>query len=167
MAPEITRSALDAYLELQGIKGESTDAAHRDQIEVLSLSWGITQRTGAAQQSDRAADFADLVITKVVDVSSPDLYRYCALGKRIPKATLDLCAPRGEKRSILKIELEGVVVSGVELCDRLEVSGAPRPVERVTLRYDAITWTHSRLDHSGREKGTITRGWDLKRNAPK
>ncbi len=167
MPSETTPGTLDAFLNVQGIKGESTDSEHRDQIEVLTFSWGLAQRSGSIEGRGRAADFDELVVTKVVDTASPHLYRYCALGKRIPKVTLDLCAPAGEKRSILKIELEGVLVSRVELCDRVEPSGPPRPVEKVGFRYNAITWTYSRLDHSGRPKGTVTCGWDLTRNAPK
>jgi len=167
MPSELTGSALDAFLDIQGIKGESTDSAHRDQIEVLWFSWGVAQHRAEVEGSGRAADFADLVVAKVVDASSPDLYRYCALGKRIPKATLDLCTAAGEKRSILEIKLEGVLVSRVELSEKVDLSGPPRPVETVHLRYDTITWTYHRLDHTGREKGTVSRGWDLKRNAPK
>ncbi len=167
MPSELTGSALDAFLDIQGIKGESSDASHRDQIGLLSFSWSVAQRRSETEGSGRAPDFAELVVEKVVDVSSPDLYRYCALGKRIPKATLDLCATAGEKRSILSIELEGVMVSRVELSGKVDLSGPPRPIETVHLRYDTIAWTYHRLDHTGREKGTVSRGWDLKRNAPK
>ena len=35
--------AVDIFLELEGIKGESKDHKHKDQIDVLSWSWGMAQ----------------------------------------------------------------------------------------------------------------------------
>lgn len=35
--------AIDVYLQIDGIKGESTDDKHKDWIECLSVHWGIVQ----------------------------------------------------------------------------------------------------------------------------
>ena len=35
--------AYDSFLKIEGIKGESLDSKHKDEIEVLSFSWGATQ----------------------------------------------------------------------------------------------------------------------------
>ena len=34
--------ATDIFAKLGDIKGESLDAKHKDEIEVLSYSWGVT-----------------------------------------------------------------------------------------------------------------------------
>ena len=34
---------VDYFLKLEGIKGESQDDKHRDEIDVLSFSWGVSQ----------------------------------------------------------------------------------------------------------------------------
>ena len=40
-------SASDMFLKLTGVKGESVDDKHRDEIDVLSWSWGLS--TGTAK----------------------------------------------------------------------------------------------------------------------
>lgn len=35
--------ALDMFIKIDGIKGESTDDKHKDEIDVLSWSWGMSQ----------------------------------------------------------------------------------------------------------------------------
>jgi type VI secretion system secreted protein Hcp len=32
--------AVDMFLKIDGIPGESTDASHRDEIDLLSYTWG-------------------------------------------------------------------------------------------------------------------------------
>lgn len=49
--------ALDMFLKIDGIPGESTDARHRDEIDVLSYNWGESQpptasSTGAPPQAE-------------------------------------------------------------------------------------------------------------------
>lgn len=39
--------ALDVYLQIDGIKGESADSAHQGWIEVTSAHWGVTQPRSA------------------------------------------------------------------------------------------------------------------------
>ena len=34
--------AIDVYLQIDGIKGESTDSVHKDWIECSSVSWAIS-----------------------------------------------------------------------------------------------------------------------------
>lgn len=35
--------AVDAYLQIEGIKGESADAGHKDWIEVSQVAWSVHQ----------------------------------------------------------------------------------------------------------------------------
>jgi hypothetical protein len=39
--------AIDAYLQIDGIKGESADSAHQGWIEITSAHWGVTQPRSA------------------------------------------------------------------------------------------------------------------------
>jgi type VI protein secretion system component Hcp len=39
--------AIDVYLQIDGIKGESTDDKHRDWIECQSVQWGVLQPKSA------------------------------------------------------------------------------------------------------------------------
>ena len=44
-------AAFDYFLKIDGIQGESTDAKHKDEIEVLSWSWGETQERAPGSAS--------------------------------------------------------------------------------------------------------------------
>ena len=39
--------AVDMFLKMDGIKGESVDDKHKDEIDVLSWSWGMSQSGSA------------------------------------------------------------------------------------------------------------------------
>lgn len=86
--------ASDAYLQIDGIKGESTDLKHQGWIEVTDVQFGVTQpRSATASTSDghtaERAELSDIVLTKVSDISSPILSQTCAMGKTIPKAKIE------------------------------------------------------------------------------
>jgi type VI secretion system secreted protein Hcp len=78
----------NAFLRIDGIKGESTDDRHREWIEILSFSWGCSQQAGASQvgsggRSSGRTDFADLAIVKPLDAATPLLFKACAKGEHI------------------------------------------------------------------------------------
>ena len=83
--------ATDYYLQLDGIKGESTDSKHAGWIECTSVNWSITQpksataSTGGGHTAERA-DLSEISFSKLVDLASPILAQMCACGKTIPKA---------------------------------------------------------------------------------
>ena len=42
-------ASVDYFLKIDGIKGESGDSKHKDEIDVLSWSWGETQQGASGQ----------------------------------------------------------------------------------------------------------------------
>ena len=83
--------ALDIFLKLAGIKGESTDAQHREEIDVASFSWGLSQQrttgTGGGSGAGKA-DFQDLHVVTDVSQASPQLFLAGAAGRLIETAVL-------------------------------------------------------------------------------
>src|SRR5258708_13968717 len=76
----------DAFLKIDSIKGESADAKHKGEIDVLSFSWGATQSSVSATGGGGGAGkvhVQDFVITKKTDSSSPLLFLTCASGSHI------------------------------------------------------------------------------------
>jgi type VI secretion system Hcp family effector len=65
---------VDNFLKITGIPGESQDRTHKDEIEVISWSWGLT-RAGTAGSGGAAGRpaFREVSIQKRVDRSSPKL----------------------------------------------------------------------------------------------
>src|SRR6058998_3948725 len=77
--------AYDSFLKIEGIKGESLDSKHKDEIEVLSFSWGATQPGafggGGGTGKVSAQDFSFVV---KIDKSSPLLFKHLATGGQGP-----------------------------------------------------------------------------------
>ncbi len=69
--------AFDIFLKIDGVKGESSDAQHREEIEPASFSWGVSQE-GATSAGGGAgagkASFQDLHIIMNVSRASPQLF---------------------------------------------------------------------------------------------
>ena len=74
--------AADIFAKIGDIKGESLDAKHKDEVEVLSWSWGVSQSSSITRGGGGAgkASFHDLNFTHHVDKASPALLRACATG---------------------------------------------------------------------------------------
>jgi type VI secretion system secreted protein Hcp len=74
----------DMFMKIDDIEGESVDASHKDQIEVLAWSWVTTQKGSAHSGTGAGAgkvNVGDLSFTKYVDRSSPLLFKLCCNGK--------------------------------------------------------------------------------------
>jgi type VI secretion system secreted protein Hcp len=83
--------ALDIFLKVAGIKGESTDDQHREEIDVASFSWGLSQQrttsTGGGAGASKAS-FQDLHVVTNVSQASPQLFLASAAGRHIETAVL-------------------------------------------------------------------------------
>ena len=113
--------AVDAYLQIDGIKGESQDSAHRDWIECLNVHFGVDQprspvtSTSGGHTSARA-DFDDVVVSKLTDLSTPLLLQHCAMGKTIPKAKFEMFRAdgNGERVKYFEMVLENVLIGSIK-----------------------------------------------------
>lgn len=105
--------ALNAYLKIEGIKGESQDSNHKDEIDVMSFSWGVAQSgsvVGGGGGTGKASpeDFSFVV---KIDSASPLLYKYLATGAHIREATLTLQRAGKEQTDYLKYKFEDILIS--------------------------------------------------------
>lgn len=79
------------FLKVDGIPGESTDAAHKDEIDVESWSWGVANATSPATGTGGGAgkaEFADFHFVSWLSRASPPLFLACATGTKIKEANL-------------------------------------------------------------------------------
>src|SRR5437773_201079 len=85
--------AFDAFLKIDGIKGESQDDKHSGEIQLLSYTFGADQpassKSGGGGGTGKV-NMHDLAITKQVDNASPLLYKACWTGKHIASAVLSI-----------------------------------------------------------------------------
>lgn len=112
--------AIDVYLQINGIKGESADSNHLGWIECLSVQWGMRQprsataSTGGGHTAERA-ELDDITFQKLADLSSPILMQTCVMGRTLPKAKFDFLRAdgQGERVKYFEIELENVLIGMV------------------------------------------------------
>jgi type VI secretion system secreted protein Hcp len=159
--------ASDTFLQIDGIKGESTDADHKDWIEVLSFNWGVSQMaSGTASSSGggsaQRADFQDLSIVKELDSASPLLNKACWGGQHIDKVVLQLNRAAGEKRQkYMEYTMENVIISSVSIGG----GGGGIPTESVTFNYGKIKTVYTKQARKGGGgAGEVPAGWDLETN---
>jgi type VI secretion system secreted protein Hcp len=104
----------DAFLKLDGIKGESADAKHKGEIDISSFSWGMqqtgVQATGGGGGAGKV-HVHDIEFIKKTDSSSPLLMLNCASGAHIKEANFVVRKAGGEQLEYMKIKLTDVLVS--------------------------------------------------------
>lgn len=158
--------AIDMFMKIEGIDGESQDSAHKDEIDVLSWSWGMTNsgtfHTGGGGGAGKA-NFQDISFTKWVDKSTPKLMEACASGATIPAATLVLRKAGGEPLEYLIIRMEKVLVTSVSTGGS---GGEDRLTENVTLNFAQIMVKYTEQRADGGIGDIVEFGWDIETNAP-
>jgi type VI secretion system secreted protein Hcp len=161
--------AFDAFLKIDGVPGESTDSKHKDWIEILSYSHGVTQSSSGAQSSGGArssqrCDHADFSLVKTLDKASPKLNLFCCNGTHIKEIKLALCRATGDKQQYMEYKLDDSIVSGVRPGGSSQ-GGEPLPLEEVSFNYGKITWTYTETDHqTGKPKGDVATWWSTVEN---
>ena len=159
--------ASDAYLQIDGIKGESMDSNHQGWIEVTDVQFGVMQprsataSTAGGHTAERA-EVSDVVFTKVSDLSSPILFQTCAMGKTIPKAKIEFMRAdgNGEPIKYFEIELENVLIGHV----RPDQGTDNLLYETVSLKFAKIKLKYSQQKIGGGIAGNTTGGWNLATN---
>ncbi len=136
-------------LKVDGVKGDSTDAAHEDWIEVMSVSHGIsTQQEWSTGLASGKIDLRDLSVTKRVDRASVPLVSKCLNNANIPEITLEICRATGEKTTFMKVVLKYARVASIDLSGSPSAAD-PLPMEQVSFRYGEIEWTYTDTSPSG------------------
>ena len=156
--------AVDIFLKLDGIKGESADAKHKDEIHIESFSWGMNQ-TGAHGSGGGGGagkvSVHDISITKHVDKSSPLLMLACASGQHIKEALVTVRKAGETPLEYLKIKLTDILISGVQFAGH----GSDLLSENVTLNFAKFQTEYQEQGPDGKAKGgPVLMGWDVKAN---
>jgi type VI secretion system secreted protein Hcp len=159
--------AIDVYLYIDGIKGESGDDRHKDWIECKSVSWGVEQprsataSTGGGHTAERC-EHRDIVISKLADLASPILLQTCAAGRTIPKAKFEFMRAdaQGERVKYFEIEIDNVLIGAVSPA----VDEGDILTEQVGFKFSRVRWKYTQQKISGGAGGNTSGGWDLSAN---
>ncbi len=111
--------ATNIFAKIGDIKGESLDSKHKDEVEVLSFSWGVTNPADFKSPGGGAGKptFSDLNFLHNIDKASPNLLKACATGMHLKEATITHRKAGKGQQEYLIIKMSDVVVTGVALSD--------------------------------------------------
>jgi type VI secretion system secreted protein Hcp len=108
--------ASDIFAKIGDIKGESLDSKHKDEVEVLSWSWGVAQSGTMAHGGgggEGKASFNDFNFTHHVDKASPVLLKACATGEHIKDATITVRKAGKGQQEFLIIKMSDIIITSV------------------------------------------------------
>src|SRR5258705_1639974 len=112
--------AYDILAKIGDIKGESLDSKHKDEIEVLSFSWGVTNAASVAAGTGAGAgkaSFNDLSFVHTIDKASPVLMQACATGTHLKEATITHRKAGKGQQEYLIVKMSDIIITGVSLGD--------------------------------------------------
>jgi len=108
--------ATDIFAKIGDIKGESLDSKHKDEIEVLSWSWGVQQSGTTAYGGgggEGKANFNDFNFTHHVDKATAVLLKACATGEHIKEATITVRKAGKGQQEFLILKMTDVLITSV------------------------------------------------------
>jgi type VI secretion system secreted protein Hcp len=159
--------AVDMFIKIGDLKGESKDASHKEEIDVLAWSWGVSN-SGSAHVGGGAGagkcNVQDVSITKYIDKSSPDLLLAACNGKHFGEAKL-IVRKAGEKPlEYVTITMTDVLITSVSTGGS---GGEDRLTENVTLNFAkvAVNYVEQKADGSAGDKPKMA--WDIAGNEKK
>jgi type VI secretion system secreted protein Hcp len=158
-------AAVDYFLKIDGIAGESTARGHEGEIEVLSFSWGESQTGIAAAGGGAGAgkvSMQDFHFSMRTSKASPLLLKACATGQHIKNAVL--VARRGGEspQQFLKYTLTDVLVSSYNLGGFPPSDSAP--FDKVNFDFAKVEVEYRRQLADGSVVPAVQAGWDVKTN---
>lgn len=157
-------AAVDYFLKVDGVAGESHDATHRGAIELSSWEWSAlnigTMRFGGGGGAGRAR-MDDFRFSMRTNTATPKLVERLASGEHIPRAVL-ICRKAGTMtHEYLRITFEDCVVSmyAVEA-----VANGVNPEESISLNFAKVTFEYREQQADGSLGGSVVASHDMKRN---
>jgi len=156
--------AVDMFIKLDKVQGESVDADHKTEIDVLAWSWGVSNsgstHMGGGGGSGKA-NVQDLSFTKYVDKASPTLLLFCCNGKHVDHATLTVRKAGEKPLEYIKIKLEEIIISSVSTGGS---GGQDRLTENVTLNFAKVHFDYTPQKPDGSGDAAIPMGWNIAEN---
>ena len=156
-------AAVDYFLKIDGIQGESKADKHKDEIDIKSFSWGETQSgTFAAGGGGGAGrvSMQDFYFTMSVNKASPALFLACAEGDHIKNATLTCRKAGKEQQEFLKVTMSNVLISSFQTGG--SEAGDVVPTDQISLNFAKIEVEYKEQDGAGKLIGSTKKWFDLK-----
>ena len=142
--------AVDYYLKLDGIQGESQRDGHKNEIQIYSWSWGASQVSsvsGSGGSGAGRADLSDFNIMCNFDKATPKFFKSVCAGTHIKTGTMTAIKAGEESKPYLKVDFKELFVTSLQIS-----ASGENPSVSVSFSYNEI-----KIDYSEqKEDGTIT-----------
>jgi len=155
--------AVDYFMKIDNVDGESKDKKYVNWIELESWSWGAsqagTQAFGGGGGSGKVS-MQDFHFTKKIDKSTFALLEHCATGKHFNSCKMIARKAGGTQQDYMVVEMKQVLVGSYNTGGQGAAGGGDLPMEQVSMNFAEIEITYSIQD----DKGIATRAGSFKYN---
>jgi len=156
--------AVDYFLKIDGIAGESTDAKHKTSIDLQSWSWGESNAgksdTGGGGGSGKV-NMQDFHFTMKINKASPLLFLACASGQHIPTALLTCRKAGKDQQEYLKIKFWDLLIASYQ------TGGSTHdevPIEQISFNFSKIEQSYYPQKPDGTLDAVVVKNWSVKTN---
>jgi type VI secretion system secreted protein Hcp len=157
--------AVDMFLKIDDIKGESLDFKHKDEIAVISWSWGMTQSGSTHEGSGSGSgkvNIHDLTFTHFIDRASPNLMKFCCNGRHFKHALLTVRKAGGDNQvEYLKIKLSDIIISSVSSGGS---HGEDKITENIALNFGKFQLDYTPQKSDGSPDSSVGVAWNIPSN---
>ncbi|MFO7713045.1 Hcp family type VI secretion system effector [Desulfosarcina sp.] len=157
--------AVDMFLKIDGIKGESADDKHKDEIHVLAWSWGASQ-SGTRQGGGGGgkANFQDVSVTKFVDKSSHSLLKAVSTGQHFKEALLTVRKAGDKPLEYIKLTMKDCMISSLSTGGS---GGDDKLTENISINFGQFGFEYTPQKADGSGDAVLPFGFDIKANKVK
>ncbi|MBL8473901.1 MAG: type VI secretion system tube protein Hcp [Rhodocyclaceae bacterium] len=156
--------AVDFFLEIDGIKGESQDHKHKGEIDVVSWNWGASNPSSASVGGGLGAgkvSFSDMHFAHHYDKASPILMLACANGTHIKLVKLYGRKQGKEQQEYMIVTMNDCLITNCQVTDTGERT---LPIELVSIAFSKVSIDYKSQKPDGTLDPAARMGWDVKQN---
>ena len=139
--------AVDYFLTMTGVQGESQNESFTNQIQLLSWSWGASNMSSVSGTSGSGAgkvDLSDFSCMTNFDKSTPTFFKNITKGTHVATGTLSALKAGGGNTPYLKVNFTEIFITGLQMSASSEA-----PSVSVSFTYAQIQIDYSVQDANG------------------
>ena len=156
--------AVDYFLKIEGVDGESTDGKHGGEIDIESWSWGASNSGTSAGGGGGGAgkvSMNDFHFVMRANKASPKLMLACSTGEHLKSAVLTCRKAGGEQQEYMTIKMYDLLVSSYQTGGS---NGDVIPLDQIALNFSKIEFEYKPQKADGTLDSPVKTGYDLKLN---
>ena len=150
----------DLFLKIDGIEGESQDAKHKGELQILTFSKSVHHTVGGAQGQDAGlSTWQDATFSMRMDKGYPKLFQACVNGDHLGKALLTFRKAGREQQEFLKITFFDVLISRCSINGGQK--GDPTPLVTISFNFARIEEEYRTQQAGGALTGAIKYSYSI------